>query len=213
MLIKKIFSSIKKNGYILTIKKIFFKALSMPLVLLRVYFQYNSWHDSLFIQRRYAQKIVSHLNKRMVRNSVLEIGCGTGDILRRLNYANKTGLDYEQGALNALNFLSYLKNVGGYISIKKFDFLSDEVNGKYDVIILCNWIHEIEPSVLKFKISQIFKNNLNDNGEIILDVLENLEYKYNHSIIDLIQNLNCKKVSLGEFESGRVIFCLMKTYG
>jgi SAM-dependent methyltransferase len=211
MLANKIILLIIRDGFLLSMKKIISKLLTLPLLVLRSYFKYNSWHDSLYSKRGYAKKIVSYLNTRIVKNSVLEIGCGTGDILRRLNYIKKEGLDYEQEVLNALNFLIYIKNIGGKVYTKKFDFLSDVVIGKFDVIILCNWIHEIEPSLLESKIRTLFENNLNTNGEIIIDILENTDYKYNHSITYLTQNFNCSQIILGEFEWGRKIYSILKS--
>jgi SAM-dependent methyltransferase len=95
---------ITPDRYLLITRKIGLKFLAFPLILLRAYFRYSAWHNSIYLQHPYAQKIVYYLNHRMVRDAVLEIGCGTGDILRRLNYAVKTGLDCEKEALDALNF-------------------------------------------------------------------------------------------------------------
>ena len=151
MIVKKIVISITTNDLIQTLKKIFLKILNIPLALLRVFFGYNSWHDSLYFQRNYAQKIVFHLNSRSIRSSALEIGCGTGDILRRCEYVKKIGLDRETEVLSALHFLSYFRNRGGNIDTRKFNFVTDNLSGKFDTIILCNWIHEIKPSLLKIK--------------------------------------------------------------
>jgi SAM-dependent methyltransferase len=210
MVIEKIFISIKKNGLPQTTKKLFLKIPNIPLIFLRMFFGYNSWHDSLYFQRNYAQKIVSHLNSRSVKRSVLEIGCGTGDILRRCDFKKKVGLDSESEVLSALHFLCYLRNRGGEVKTFKFDFASDNVNGKYDSIILCNWIHEINPSLLKIKIKEIFDSHLCDGGEIVLDVLDNPTYKYNHKMDDLTQGLSCSMTMLGQFEFGRNVFSILK---
>jgi SAM-dependent methyltransferase len=179
-------------------------------VLIRKYFNYNPWHDSFFSDRPYAQKIVAHLNKRQEKISVLEIGCGTGDILRRLRFKEKYGFDYDSNVLKGLRFLSFFQNNGGKIKTKKFDFNKDQINKTYDVIILVNWIHKIEGKKLKSKIQKYFSENLNIGGELIFDTLSNSKYEYNHKATTLCTNLNCKIKKLGRFKYGRKIFSALK---
>ena len=165
---------------------------ALILVLIRKYYNYNSWHDSFFSDRPYAQKIVAHLNKRQKRDALLEVGCGTGDMLRRLTFKKKYGFDYEMQALKGLRFLSLFYNAGGKIKLMKFNFNKDKIYKSYDAIILVNWIHEIDPEILKQQIEKIFYRNLNSGGEIIIDTLRNQNYKHNHSIDSLTKNLKWK---------------------
>lgn len=122
----------------------------------------------------------------------------------------KIGLDNESEVLSALHFLCYLRNRGGEVKTFKFDFASDNVSGKFDAVILCNWIHEIDPSLLKMKIKEIFDSHLCDGGEIVLDALDNPTYKYNHKMDDLTQGLSCSTTLLGQFQFGRNVFSILK---
>jgi len=210
MFTTKIFKSIHRDGYLVSTKKLSLKIFSIQLAGLRWFYKYNVWHNSLYAHRLYAQAIVTYLNNRSVRNTALEIGCGTGDILRRIDFGEKMGLDSEQEVLNALNFLKFIKNRGGKITTQKFNFLSDSIKGRFDVIILCNWIHEIEPPILKEKLTLLFEQHLNQGGELIIDTLENPSYAFNHDISTLTNRLNCTKKLLGKFEYGRKVYSIFK---
>lgn len=201
--IKKIFNSIEAI--------VFYRIIRLILVMIRKYYNYDSWHDSFFNDRPYAKKIVSHLNLRDIKNSALEIGCGTGDIIRRLKFQRKYGYDYEVNVLKCLKFLSLFQNYGGKIRTKKFNFNKEEIVKNYDVIILVNWIHNIEQKNLSQKLKKYYYKNLNIGGELIIDAMSNTNYKYNHNISTLTKNLNCKIQNLGSFKYGRTIFSILKT--
>ena len=92
----------------------------------------------------------------------------------------------------------------------KYDFLKDQLNRKYDVIILINWIHDINPVSLKSKIETFYLLNLNDDGYIILDTLSNSGYTFKHDINYLNETIGSKIKLLGEFNHGRNVWALKK---
>src|SRR6185295_5234755 len=77
-------------------------------LLLYFYFRFDKWHINTLYERKYANDIVRYLNARpaMKRNSIAEIGCGLGDLLRNLKFLNRTGYDIDLNALRAARFLS-----------------------------------------------------------------------------------------------------------
>jgi cyclopropane fatty-acyl-phospholipid synthase-like methyltransferase len=174
-------------------------------------FKFDKWHLSTFQERSYAKSIVSYLNVNASskRLSMVEIGCGLGDIIRRIKIKNKLGLDVDEKALKAAKLISYLQ-VKFNIKYELFVFPTSSLFGLYDVIIMVNWIHNIEPKELKEKLEEYFFNNLNSNGEIIIDTVQDKEYRYNHSITYLTSALKAQVFKIGDFERQREVFSIIK---
>jgi len=61
-------------------------------LMLRFFFQFEKWHVFTLTERKYARDIIKYCDSIENRNSVVEIGCGLGDILRKLKYALDMGL-------------------------------------------------------------------------------------------------------------------------
>jgi 2-polyprenyl-3-methyl-5-hydroxy-6-metoxy-1,4-benzoquinol methylase len=175
---------------------------------LRLIYRFDKWHVSSLDQRKYAQDIITYCNKKAAKHSFVEIGCGLGDILRNVKYQTKKGLDADPKALKAASFLARLS--GQNVQFEAFSFPGSPLSGNYDVVIMVNWIHHIEPSVLKNKISSYFNANLCDNGVILIDTVHDKEYEYNHDINFLIKDLNCSLHRLGEYPRKREVWAIKK---
>ena len=168
------------------LNKLFWRILGLPKMIYCLFFGVKgAFHFSLGSQKKYCQGTIDYLNKRKVRNSVVDIGCGLGDVLRHLNYNTKVGLDHYQNILDSLSLLSKIFFWRGKIETHLYDFNKDHLHGKYDVIILLNWPHKVEPKILREKFEVMYKTNLNPGGEIIFDVISsdvlNSPYPYHHS--------------------------------
>jgi SAM-dependent methyltransferase len=196
------------------LKKLVRKALAILKrffrFLLCLFFQFDKWHLTTLYEKKYAEDITQYLNSKpnANNNTVIEIGCGLGDIIRNLNYLRKTGFDIDVNVLKAAHFLSQ-------ISFKKADFKwfkfpESNLDEKTDVIILVNWIHHVEPSILKSKLEEYFKLNLNAGGCIILDTVQDKEYRFNHNINYLANDLNTTVTKLGDYERQRQVWAINK---
>lgn len=150
-------------------------------------FGYDVWHSTPFILRKYAVKTVRYLKKFKNIESVIDIGCGTGDIIRRLPFKKKYASDKHTNVLRGLHFFSFFLNKGSKIKTYQFDFLKDKLSGKYDAIIIIDFSEKIEPAIFIKKINQIFHNNLNTNGVLITDTFNDPNRKYSHNIRKLIK--------------------------
>ncbi|MDB9811999.1 class I SAM-dependent methyltransferase [bacterium] len=201
-----------KNDYFnLILDKVHLKSLKAFKILLRRFFGFDRWHLVTYLERQYVFDIVQHLNDRDIRDSALEIGCGLGDIIKRLDYDVRVGLDREREVLSALRFTNKIQNFGSKsINLSVFDFEKDTVLGKYDVIIMCNWIHNIEPEFLKIKVEELLRDNLIAGGELILDIVENKSYRYNHSQEHLYPNISVEIKVIGNYEHGRKVLSFKK---
>lgn len=85
--------------------KIYFRILSIPRYLLKYIFKFYPFNLIPTQSKQYCVDIINHLNKREIKRSVVEIGCGLGDILRNIHFIKKYGYDKQVEVLNALNFM------------------------------------------------------------------------------------------------------------
>jgi len=69
-------------------------------------------------------------------NSVLEIGCGNGDLLANIGGSKKTGIDFSEGFIN----WAKEKHAGSGIEFLLMDANNIELGQTYDMIILSNLI-------------------------------------------------------------------------
>ncbi len=93
---------------------------------------------------------------------VLDVGCGTGKLLYLLakKGAVCTGVDFSKEAIKIANKKFKHQN----LSFKELD-VSDEISGKYDVIISIGTLEHQDKPLLTLK---QFKKHLNPKGKIII---------------------------------------------
>jgi SAM-dependent methyltransferase len=181
---------------------------------LRCMFGFNLWHVAPYCQRAYAQRVVLELNLATCRTNVVEIGCGLGDILRHLEYAEKLGLDQEPEVVRAAAFLGRIRNSGcGRVEFRTATFPEIELETCYDAIVMVNWIHNVPPQNLKSGIAQLFSAHLNIGGQLVFDLVENPSYQFNHSLDFLTAGLPCEARLSEPFEFGRRIAFVTKIGG
>lgn len=174
-------------------------------------FHFDRWHITALSERKYARDIIAHVNARPAerRGALVEIGCGLGDIISNARYARRLGLDHESNVLRAAAFLARAK-CKGRIEWRVFEFPRAELEGRYDVIVLVNWIHHVRPDVLKAWVADYVNGHLADGGEIILDTVQDADYEHNHSIEHLTDALACRVERLGRYERQREVFAISK---
>lgn len=103
-------------------------------------------------------------------DSVLELGCGEGrDAINLLNKGyNLLATDYSKEAINKCNELSnnqYIKN------FKTLDFLTEELNNKYDYIYSVSVLHMLVLKEHRIKYLKFIKDHLKENGKALITVL------------------------------------------
>ncbi|MDR1860694.1 MAG: class I SAM-dependent methyltransferase [Bacteroidales bacterium] len=178
---------------------------------LRLFFGFDRWHTAPLCKRPYAQGIIAFCNRQPVRNSYIEIGCGLGDITRNVRYRRRHGCDIDRHVLNAARFVAYLQFQRNII-FRQFSFPETPVEynneHKFDCIVLVNWIHLIPPDVLKANIEKYFRENLTGNGMIIIDTVQDAEYRYNHDIKYLTSGLPCTIEKVGAYCRQREVWAI-----
>lgn len=178
---------------------------------MRLFFHFDAWHLSTWYEKPYARDIVRHLNGRPAagRGSVIEIGCGLGDILRRLRFVHRTGYDKEPAVLDAARFLARFGR-GPAIDFQQFEFPGTPLKGGSDGIVMVNWIHHVAPDMLRRKIGEYFGGHLLPGGEIIIDTVQDQSYKYNHDIAYLTAGIAATVTRIGEYHRQRETWSIKK---
>ena len=178
--------------------------------LLQLLFGFDRWHVSTFRERKYAVDIVEHLNRceNIAGQKVVEIGCGLGDIIRRIKSPTKEGLDYDLKVCRAAIFIGRI--VRDNTKYYQFRFPDNSLTSVYDIIIMVNWIHHIEPDVLKSQIETLFQNNLNSQGKILIDTVFDRQYRFNHDVNFLTSSLDCRVDIIAADKRQRQIFSINK---
>ena len=189
------------------LKKIIIFMLSIDKFILYKIFNFDRWHATTVVGNNYVPLIIKIVNSSNATN-VVEIGCGLGEIILNVDAKNKLCLDNSQEVLNAASFISKLKFKNAVF--KKFDFINDSLQDKFDVIIMVNWPHVINEKILKDKFSILFNKNLNNSGFIVIDTVADENYKHNHDINLIIDNLFCDVCKIGEFSPRRTLWKVIK---
>jgi len=172
-----------------------------------IIFRFDKWHISPSGNRIYPSAIICHVKKLYSPDRICEIGCGLGDIISKLDGKYMVGLDRDNNVLRAASFL-HTKNKA--LHFKRFDFPVSKLEERYDLIIAVNWLHGVDEETIKNIFSKYFINNLNDNGYLIVDTVDNVKYKYSHNFAEYFSGLDCTITLVGEFPGGRIILSIKK---
>jgi SAM-dependent methyltransferase len=138
-LFKKI-KTIKKIGILSALKITLDK---FALRVLRLYFGFHRWHVDAPLSARPYRRTVAEMINNINPFSVVEVGCGLGSILSLIKAKYRHGYDIDSGAVGAARILCHrdiLFTVGDISSVRELQF---------DVLILVNWIHDIDPRQLE----------------------------------------------------------------
>lgn len=99
-------------------------------------YHFPDWHLSPYELRAYVQYVAQFINSRKDIQSVIDVGCGTGDLLRRLRCGAKIGYDLDENVLMAARFLDKKKELG----FKKGTF-SDITEKSTDCVVALGFMH------------------------------------------------------------------------
>jgi SAM-dependent methyltransferase len=172
-------------------------------------FRFDHWHTSVLDERPYAVDIINYCNSRNSKDSILEIGCGLADILRRVDYKTKLGFDIDKKVLKGAAFLSTFSRKPK-IKYQVFHFPETRLEALVDVIIMVNWIFFIEEDTLRKNIEKYFRENVKPGGAVIIDTLKDPHYPNHHNIYVLTANLQCKIHKIGNYARQREVWSIEK---
>jgi len=177
---------------------------SQRAVLQRIY-GFDRWHVG-HSGEPYVQDIVDALNRwpEPSRDAVVEIGCGLGDIVRRLRFRRRVGLDRDSGALAAARFLSRFSTVAPPV-FEPFEFPGSPLHGVYNAIIMVNWIHQVDPETLAGALREYAAHHLRPGGAVVLDTVDDAAYEHNHDVAALAWP-GASIAELGRYARGRHVW-------
>ena len=114
---------------------------------LRHFLQFDSWHASAPYSCRPYKKVVVDLVNSLRPDTVVEVGCGIGDILSRVRARERFGFDIDSAVIRAARFLhpGRVRWIsGGAASIEQ----NIPPGQRIDCLIMVNWIHNLSPEQL-----------------------------------------------------------------
>lgn len=153
--------------------------------LLRHRYGFAPWHvRATYDFKPYKRMVVEAVTELRPR-SVLEIGCGLGDIVSRVPGRIRVGLDADPGAVNAARRLhpqvaferADLNNAVG--TLQRLDM------SQFDVLIMVNWPHLVSPAELVVSVKDV--QAATNVGYLVIDLIhpETAGYLYAHTIREL----------------------------
>jgi SAM-dependent methyltransferase len=169
------------------------------------------WHAGGEERHPYRQEILHRLHAR-APTSVLEIGCGLGDILCRVPACRRLGCDVSARVLWAARLshpLQWLLRGTRFATLR----LGDPVQGHFDAVVCVNFIHIISPADLQTALRALARDNLAPGGVLVFDVVSNPQYRHNHDPAFLLKDLGLDAEVVGGFEFGRSLVFARKAAG
>lgn len=142
-------------------------------------FNFDPWHRSPKELRPYTMDMISYLNSQIgIKDTVVEVGCGIGEIVNNLRCDNLYGYDMSREVVEAARYLDKKKRV--HYDVGTFE---DIVGLNIDFFIAVNFVQDIDPATLKEAFRHICENNSVRN--IVVDTF-GIEKKYNHDYASVL---------------------------
>jgi SAM-dependent methyltransferase len=117
------------------------------LTALRGVFRFDAWHArSPYACRPYKRRVVELANS-LHAHTVVEIGCGLGEIVSRVKAQRRFGLDVDPRAIRAARFLHPRRIVWLAGTADMLDRQLEQV-ASIDCLIMVNWIHNLSSDEL-----------------------------------------------------------------
>lgn len=130
---QKIFQKFKEVGICNTIigciKAVYYRILQKR-------YQFDGWHLTPYELRKYAQAAVSYVNAHSP-NSVVDIGCGLGEIISHVKAEHRVGIDLRQCNIDTANALNKHSN----IDFRYGSFAELGSGQTIDYVITLNFMH------------------------------------------------------------------------
>ncbi len=147
------------------------------LILLQKIYKFDKWHaNAPYSCRPYKKVLVNEINKLDINDVAVEIGGGLGDIISKIKTKKKYLIDLDNKLKKIIHILH--KNI---IFINgSFDEIKTIYEKNIDILILINWIHELDKNDILDGIYNIKKQK--KIKYIVLDEInDNIQgYKYKH---------------------------------
>jgi SAM-dependent methyltransferase len=141
-------------------------------------FGFDAWHvGGSYSARAYKSQVVAIVNALRPK-TVVEVGCGLGDIVRRVRASRKIGIDIDARVIRAARCLhpfaaSWMQGTGRSAEL---ELAAPE---GIDCLIMVNWIHTLSPAELK----TLIEPSLRHVRYLLVDAIDPdgpSSYRYKH---------------------------------
>lgn len=142
-------------------------------------FRFHEWHVlATYELRAYKREVVKIVNQLHPRVAV-EIGCGLGEIISRIEAERKIGVDTDKGVIRAARCLNWRKHALFFDG--SFDAVKTLPLRWIDSLIMINWLHEVPEERIKMELRQMLQH-MKIRYVIVDEILNDVKgYKYHHS--------------------------------
>ena len=163
-------------------------------------FGFHEWHAQAPTSLRTYRIGLAAMAKDIRAKVVVEVGCGLGSVLARIDAPVRVGYDVDAGVIRAaaaLRSRAITFRVGGF---------PDVVEPAIDLLIAVNWLHDFSPDQL----DQWFTRILSRTRYLIVDSISPTSptpYRYFHDFEFLRDRTTCLRTeTLGETHRAFMLF-------
>jgi SAM-dependent methyltransferase len=172
---------------------------------LRKKYSFDLWHITPLELRRYAVGISALLGNQIREGDVVvDIGCGLGDLLRRVYdkasvRAEYYGFDVSGEAIAAAKHISQKRNI--HFSVGSFAEAAGQVNGQIDWLVAVNFLHGANPETASDCFREIL--SVNPVRNIIVDIVPHNGIE--HDFSEILPREYHLEYTSEPYEGGRLI--------
>lgn len=168
------------------------------LSLLRRRYGFDRWHINPIQWRPYAIEACRYMRDLVAReglNTVVEVGCGLGEILCRIPAARLAGYDLDEAALRlARRWHSEIAfHAGSFADVRE---------GEIGLLIAVNFPHNIPPEELRRHFQTVLENN-----RVRYILVDAVRYRYYHDYDEILRGLARRVWESRKFASDRQLLC------
>jgi len=144
------------------------------------FFKFESWHISSIESREYCLDAVSYINSKVqLDDLVVEIGCGLGETINRINSNKRYGYDLSKQVISAAK----IHHMFGKAEFEVGSFNS-VAGQKIQYLIALNFLHDFDDMTVASWLDSIISNN--EISYLILDEVADPAYENNHNFSKIL---------------------------
>lgn len=124
----------------------FCKGQALLFSILRAVYRFDPWHAANPAGCRPYKRHVAEVANSLNPCSVMEVGCGLGEILVQIRARRRIGVDPERGVLRAARLLH---PASGVHWMHGDLLLLQSISGPIDLLLAIGWVHGVSPQELE----------------------------------------------------------------
>lgn len=164
---------------------------------------FDPWHTSPYELREYVQAVAKYVNDKGAK-SVVDIGCGLGDLLAHIQAPFRLGIDPGKGEIEAATHLYEKKG----IRFIRGSFDEMEQGQEIDYLITLNFMHGSPEEIWRPAYAGICEKNR--ISHIIVDSYKTTQDSYRLDFDRILPREYIRRECLGRFLGERYIYVYEK---